>query len=169
LRDRCHPRGVTGITAKVAILTVTDSRTLAEDESGDLAQRILEREGHSVSRRYVVKNDAKAIGGALDSFLSDPEVDAIITIGGTGVSRKDMTVDVVARMLQKRLEGFGELFRAISFRRLGSSAMMSRALAGVCSDKAIFCVPGSKDAVRTAVKRLIAPELGHVIFEVRKT
>lgn len=168
MRDRCHPEDVSKILVKVAILTVTDSRTLAADESGDLAQRILERRGHTVILRLVAKNDTKAISEALNRFLSDPNVDAIITIGGTGVSKKDMTVDVVASMLQKRLEGFGELFRALSFRRLGSSAMMSRALAGVCDGKAIFCIPGSEDAVRTAVKKLIAPELGHVIFEVRK-
>lgn len=169
MRDRCHPQEAFRTSVRVAILTITDSRTLAEDESGDLAQRALERRGHVVSTRDVVPNDARAIGEALSRLLSDPGVDAIVTIGGTGVSKKDITVDVVSDMLQKRLDGFGELFRAISFKRLGSSAMMSRAVAGVCEGKAIFCVPGSKDAVRIAVNRLIGPELGHVLFEVRKT
>lgn len=104
----------------------------------------------------------------IEELSSKKSVDAIITIGGTGISKKDITTEVISMKFNKKLEGFGELFRYLSYADIGPSAMMSRAVAGIYKNKAIFCLPGSVDAINYAISKLIVPELGHIIYEVNK-
>ena len=113
-------------------------------------------------------DDPDRIREQLVAWAADPGIDAIITNGGTGISSRDSTYEVVASMLDKRLDGFGELFRMLSWQEVGAAAMLSRAVGGSVGSTALFCLPGSSNAVRLAMEKLIGPELGHVIHELRK-
>ena len=104
----------------------------------------------------------------LQELLADPEVDAVITTGGTGISARDTTYEVVNRLIDKRLDGFGELFRMLSYEEIGAAAMLSRAVAGAAGSKFLACLPGSTNAVRLAMEKLLVPEMPHVVFELRK-
>lgn len=157
-----------------AVLTVSDTRTSANDAGGDLVVRLLEEGGHRVVARAIVRDEAADIGAWLDGRLADPAVRAILTTGGTGIARRDTTIDVVRSRLTVQLEGFGELFRMISYGEVGAAAMLSRAAAGVAiaGDRAtgrrtlVFAMPGSVNAVETAMRNLIAPELSHLVWEL---
>ena len=116
----------------------------------------------------MVRDEPTRIGAALRGFLGDAGVDAVILTGGTGLAARDGTVEVVRRFLDREIPGFGELFRALSFEEIGAAAMLSRALGGLASGKAVFSLPGSTNAVRTAMVKLILPELGHLLTEIRK-
>lgn len=154
--------------AKVALVSVSDTRTPDTDHSGKIVRDILEGKRHVISEQTIVKNDEKSISNMVEGLIMRQDVDAVVTIGGTGLSRRDITIDVVSRFYERKLEGFGELFRYLSYRKIGSSAMMSRASAGVAKGKIIFSIPGSPSAVELAAEELIAPELSHIIFEVSK-
>ena len=153
---------------RVAVLTISDTRTPETDTGGDTAEQILSAAGHEVVVRGIVRDDAAAIRTALVDLLVRPDVDAVITTGGTGISGRDTTYEVVERMIEKRLDGFGELFRMLSYREIGAAAMLSRAVAGTVSSKFVACLPGSRNAVRLAVEELLVPEISHVVFELRK-
>jgi len=152
----------------VAIVTVSDTRTPETDESGKLARRMVEEAGHRVTGVEIVADDPGALRAVLESRLAEKNVDAVLLSGGTGISPRDGTFEVVSAMLDKVLPGFGELFRALSYEEIGPGAMLSRAVGGVARGKAVFSMPGSTKAVRLALEKLILPELGHTAGEARK-
>ena len=147
---------------------MSDTRTLADDTGGELACALLRGAGHEVALREIVKDDAGAIGAALERALASPACAAVLLTGGTGVAPRDVTPEAVAPRLERMLPGFGELFRQLSFAEIGSAAMLSRALGGMAQGKPVFALPGSRAAIRLALERLILPELGHLVGEARK-
>jgi molybdenum cofactor biosynthesis protein B len=155
-------------SVRVAVLTMSDTRTADEDRSGQLIRTNLSWRGHEIADYAIVPDDPERIRERLDAWLADPAIDAIITNGGTGISARDSTYEVVAALLEKRLDGFGELFRMLSWEEIGAAAMLSRAVAGSAGATMIFCLPGSSNAVRLAIEKLIGPELGHTVHELRK-
>lgn len=153
--------------ARCLILSVSDTRTVETDESGKLALKLLGKAGHEVRDHRIVRNRASEIRSALRRGL--PGVDLVVTIGGTGISARDGTVDVVRPMLKKELPGFGEMFRSRSAKRIGTAAILSRALLGVtAAGKVLLCTPGSPDAVRLALSEILLPELQHLLWELRR-
>ena len=146
------------------VLTISDTRTPATDTSGDAIVSALESAGHVVEGRNIVKDDPNAVQQAVKSA----SVEVVITTGGTGITSRDGTYEAVSGMFDKALDGFGELFRMLSYEQIGSAAMMSRACAGVIGRTAVFSLPGSEHAVRLAMDKLIIPEIGHVVRELRR-
>ncbi|HIA72006.1 MAG TPA: MogA/MoaB family molybdenum cofactor biosynthesis protein [Phycisphaerales bacterium] len=161
------PHGISHTSAKVALLTVSDTRTLEEDVSGSLAISELQTAGHSVTKRAIVRDVPEEIATLVSTWSSDELVDAIVVTGGTGPARRDITPDTIVPMLASVLPGFGELFRQLSYEEIGASAMLSRAVAGWIDNGSkrtpIFLLPGSPKAVTLAVSKLIAPQLGHLL------
>ena len=158
-----------------AVLAVSDSRTIDTDESGKLIERLLEEAGHRSVGRRVVPDEAAVIGAQLESWLAEDRLKVILTTGGTGISRRDATIEVVRSLLTAELEGFGELFRMISHQEIGAAAMLSHAVAGLVArepdaggDTFLFAMPGSTGAVETAMRRLILPELPHLLWQRAK-
>jgi len=211
--DRAKRRAI-----RCAVLTVSDTRTPATDQGGDLVQRLLEEAGHAVAARDLVRDEPDMIRRRLEQWLADAAVDVILTTGGTGIARRDTTIEVVRGLLTTELEGFGELFRMLSYQRIGAAAMLSRAVAGLVAGPAeedsksptrdgsgptsagasgsesggasggapggesggesgsesggasgggtfIFALPGSLNAVETAMTELIAGQLAHLVWE----
>jgi molybdenum cofactor biosynthesis protein B len=150
------------------VLTVSDTRTLATETSGRAIAELLEKAGHTVAGREVVKDEPREVTRVIRDELGRGHVRAVITTGGTGIAKRDSTYEAITALLDKRLDGFGELFRMLSFEQIGPAAMLSRATAGVASGCAIFMLPGSEAAVRLAMERLILPELGHIVRELTK-
>lgn len=146
------------------VVTCSDTRTRADDRSGDVIRALLQAHHHRVTGSIIVKDDPKDIMAVLERLGSDATTQAIILTGGTGLTRRDSTFEAVDGLLDKRIEGFGELFRALSFHDIGPAAMLSRATAGLFRGKAVFSLPGSEGAVRLAMEKLILPELGHVVW-----
>ena len=155
-------------TVRVAILTISDTRTPETDTGGDVAEELLESAGQEVVERRIVRDEVSGIRNNLIDLLARSDVDAVVTTGGTGISARDTTYEVVERMVEKRLDGFGEIFRMLSYEEIGSATIMSRALAGSVGSKFVASLPGSRNAVRLAVEKLLVPELSHVVFELRK-
>jgi len=153
-------------SVRCAVITISDSRTEATDESGALLRKLLSDAGHRVEFLKIVKDEAGPIGDAVDEAARRAE--AILTNGGTGLAPRDVTIETLEPKLDKVLPGFGELFRMLSYDRIGSAAMMSRALAGVYKGKLLFCLPGSPDAVALAMERLVLPELGHAVGVIHR-
>lgn len=152
----------------ISVLTVSDTRTLADDSGGALIIELLEAAGHRVATRLIVEDERDRIVSSLLDLVSKPHVDAIISTGGTGIARRDVTYEAVSSIVDRQLHGFGELFRMLSFEEIGSAAMLSRAIAGTIGSKVIFALPGSRNAIRLGMERLILPEIAHVVYEVRK-
>jgi molybdenum cofactor biosynthesis protein B len=150
------------------VLTVSDTRTPESDTSGRAIRELLTAAGHVVSGYDIVRDEPLEVEARVRDRLQDTMTQVIVTTGGTGISTRDGTFDAIDRLLDKRLDGFGELFRMLSFQEIGASAMLSRATAGTAAGKAIFVLPGSQHAVRLAMIRLIVPELGHVVQQLRK-
>ncbi len=153
---------------RVAVLTVSDTRTPETDTGGNVIVELMQGAGHEISHREIVKDDAPRIEVVLQELLADTGVDAVITTGGTGISARDTTYEVVSRRIDKKLDGFGELFRVLSYEEIGAAAMLSRAVAGASGSKFLACLPGSSNAVRLAVEKLLVPEISHLVFELRK-
>jgi molybdopterin adenylyltransferase len=151
-----------------AIVTISDTRTDATDASGRAIADLLVAAGHTVVGRSIVKDEPALVRGTVERQLANADVDIIITTGGTGITSRDTTYEAVSNMLQKRLDGFGELFRMLSYEQIGSAAMMSRACAGLVAGRIVVCLPGSEKAVRLAMERLLIPELGHLVQQARK-
>ncbi len=151
-----------------AVLTISDTRTEESDESGRIIIGGLRKYGHRISFYSIIKDDFNLIQKTIKKLLKDSKIQVIITNGGTGISKRDVTIDVVLKILEKKLDGFGELFRYLSYDEIGSSAIMSRTVAGIADGKIIICIPGSKDAVKLAMDELILPEIGHMVYEVGK-
>lgn len=163
-----NPHGGGTLNARVAVLTVSDTRTEATDRSGDLASEILAAAGHAVVRRAIVPDEPARVRDVVTGWLSDPDCDAIVVNGGTGIAARDRTYEAIQGLLEQRLDGFGEVFRAMSYHEVGPATILSRAVGGVASGKPLFSVPGSPAAVELAVRRLIAPVLSHLVSELRK-
>ncbi len=152
----------------IGVLTISDTRSLAEDSGGALIVELLEAAGHVVAAREIVEDDRDRIVSRMLAIVGDPQVDAVISTGGTGIARRDVTYEAMSSIMDRQIDGFGELFRMLSFEEIGSAAMLSRATAGAIGSTAIFALPGSRNAIRLAMERLILPEIAHVVFEIRK-
>ena len=147
------------LPVNIAVLTVSDTRTAANDTSGDtLAARIVAA-GHKLAARAIEKDDAGAIEARLRGWIADPAIDVVITTGGTGITGRDVTPEAFERVLEKRIEGFGELFRMLSYAKIGTSTMQSRALGGVAAGTYLFALPGSTGAVKDAWDDILAFQL----------
>ena len=156
----------------IAILTISDTRTPETDTGGSLIAELMQEAGHEIERREIVRDEPDSIGEAIQELLADESVHALITTGGTGISARDSTYEVAGRLIDKRLDGFGEIFRMLSYEEIGSAAMLSRAIAGatttITGPKFLACLPGSTNAVRLAMEKLLLPEISHVVFELYK-
>lgn len=152
---------------RVFVITASDTRGETEDVSGALLRRAVAGAGHALAGYRIAKDEPAEILAALEEAAA-AGADAIVVNGGTGIAARDRTYEAVAGVLEKRLDGFGELFRMLSYEEIGSAAMLSRALGGAWRGRAVFAVPGAPDAVRLAWERLIGPELGHLVRELRR-
>lgn len=145
----------------IALLTVSDSRGEAEDKSGSLLRQLAEAAGHRVVAREIVRDDIYQMRAVFSRWISDAGIQVILSTGGTGVTGRDSTPEAIEPLLDKRIEGFGELFRAISREEIGTASIQSRALGGLANGTFIFCLPGSSGACRTAWERILEPQLDH--------
>lgn len=151
------------------IITVSDTRTKETDKSGKLMAELLEQAGHHVKFAEIVTDDETAIQTMVERGVQDANIEVILLNGGTGISARDVTIETVKGMLHKEISGFGEIFRMLSYQEdIGSSAILSRAIAGTIEGTALFSTPGSTGAVRLAMNKLIIPELPHVVHELNK-
>jgi molybdenum cofactor biosynthesis protein B len=160
-KERAPPR------VRVAVITVSDTKDEASDESGRILRSGVEDAGHELVRYVIVRDETPAILGALEDAIR-AGADAVVTSGGTGVARRDVTIEALEPLFEKRLDGFGDLFHHLSFETVGAAAMLSRAAAGTYRGAAVFCLPGSPDAVQLAWRELIAVELPHLVGLLRK-
>lgn len=150
-----------------SVLTISDSRTEADDESGAVLRSLLEGAGHRVGHYAVVRNLPDAVRETVTAWLAAGD-DFIVTTGGTGMSPRDLSIEALRPLFARELEGFGDVFRYLSYQEIGSAAIMSRATAGSIGRSLVFCLPGSKAAVRLAAEQLILPEIRHLLSQVRK-
>jgi molybdopterin adenylyltransferase len=151
-----------------AILTVSDTRTEETDASGALIREYLTLNGHEIRDYSIVKDEPEQIRATIDKWSSDPAIECVLSNGGTGIAKRDTTYDVISELIEKKLDGFGEIFRQLSFQEIGAAAILSRAVAGTYNGTLIIAMPGSSNAVRLAMEKLIATELGHLIYELNK-
>lgn len=166
-----HQQQSQSIIARCAVVTLSDTRKAGNDTGGQLICDLLGEAGHVVVARELIADDAAIFGPLLQRLLSDGGIDVVLSTGGTGVAKRDVTVDVAERAMVRKLDGFGELFRMLSFEQIGSGAMLSRAIGGIAgqhADKLLFAMPGSPKAVELAMTKLIVPELKHLLREMRK-
>lgn len=150
------------------VITCSDTRTPETDTSGQLIQKLLEANDHRVVAYHIAKDDPGQITHRIALGIWKYAAQIIIVNGGTGISRRDSTFEAVNKMLEKRLDGFGEIFRFLSYQEIGSPAIMSRAVAGIIEGRVVFSIPGSENAVRLAMEKLILPEMGHLVKELTK-
>ncbi len=150
------------------VLTVSDTRTPDNDTGGRAIRELLEQAGHTVAGHAIVRDEPAEVRALVAQQLDANQARVIVTTGGTGITSRDGTFEAIDALLEKRLDGFGELFRMLSFQEIGSAAIMSRATAGTSGRTAIFVLPGSPEAVRLAMTRLILPELGHVVQQLNR-
>lgn len=150
------------------VVTISDTRTDETDRGGRAVVDLLSEGGHRVEGKTIVPDEPEAVRREVETRLADPNLQAVITTGGTGISSRDRTYDVITGLLDKRIDGFGELFRALSYQDIGAAAMLSRACAGTARGKILISLPGSENAVRLAMTKLILPELGHLVREVSR-
>ena len=148
------------------VLTISDTRTVETDTSGDAIAQALTSAGHDVAGRRIVRDEPATVREIVRA--ESRNVPVIVTTGGTGITARDSTYEAISALLDKRLDGFGELFRMLSYEQIGSAAMLSRACAGSIGTTAIFALPGSEQAVRLAMDKLILPEIGHVVRELTR-
>ncbi len=153
------------VIVNCAVITVSDTRSLLTDKSGQLIQQLLLNAGHVVGDYTIIKDEPTQISSQLKALTSS--VDAVIFNGGTGIAPRDTTYDAISSLLEKTLPGFGELFRYLSFKEIGSRAVASRAIAGVYKNILVFSIPGSSNAVKLAMEQLILPELQHLVSQFR--
>jgi len=154
-------------SARCLVVTISDSRTMETDRSGARIAELLTEAGHEIAERRIVPDEAAEIRELLEAACADTAIDAVITSGGTGLAPRDVTTEVVDQLLTRRLDGFGELFRMLSFEEIGSAAMLSRATGGLAGETMVFALPGSSKAVELGITRLVAPELGHILGLIR--
>jgi len=150
------------------VVTISDSRTERDDESGRFIRETLGRNGHQVRSYALLKNEADSIREKIDELLGEDGLQVIVTSGGTGASHRDVTVETVSPVLEKELAGFGELFRFLTYQEIGTVSVMSRAVAGIAKGRVIICLPGSLGAVKLAMEKIILPEIGHLVREATR-
>jgi len=157
------------------IITVSTSKYMlkssgkeVKDLSGDIITFLLKKAGYKILDRQLIPDNSKVIRRTILKYLKHKDVDALLLTGGTGITRNDVSVEVVEKLLQKKLPGFGEILRKLSYEKIGSAAILTRATAGVVNGKVIFCLPGSPDAVKLAVKKLIIPEAPHIVKHAKE-
>lgn len=156
-------------TVNCKVITVSDTRNNDTDKSGKLMMELLEQAGHAIVDYCIVKDEAAPIKEAILQGCEREDIDVILTNGGTGIAKRDVTIESVQSILDKEIVGFGELFRMLSYQEdIGSAAILSRAIAGVVKNKGVFSTPGSTGAVKLAMNKLILPEIGHVVREIKK-
>ena len=160
-KDKAHR------TVRCAVITASDTRTEETDTSGQKIKDLLAANNHAVVSYQILKDEPVQIAAAVRALLEQPEVDAIIINGGTGIAPRDTTFEAIQGVLEKEISGFGELFRMLSYQDIGSAAMMTRATAGVAKGKVVVSLPGSTGAVELGMTRLFLPELGHMLFLLR--
>jgi len=152
-----------------AVLTISDTRTIVTDQSGQLIRKLAEQTGVLIADSSICKDSIHDIRTILKRWLHNPAIDVIVTTGGSGIAKRDVTIEAVKPLLEKEIEGFGECFRWLGFTEdAGTRAIASRALAGIVYNKLIFVLPGSVQAIKLAMTRLILPELNHLVYEVTK-
>ena len=149
-------------------ITISDTKTERDDESGRLIRQKLSQNGHRVVSYCILKDEADAIEKKILELLRDEEIQVIITSGGTGASHRDITVETISPILEKKLDGFGELFRFLTYQEIGTASIMSRAIGGVARGRVILCLPGSPGAAKLAMDRIILPEIGHMVREATR-
>ena len=154
-------------TVRCAIITLSDTRTEETDTSGRRIKELLAEQGQPVVSYQILKDEPEQITTVVQALLAQPEVDAIITNGGTGIAPRDTTFEAIRSLLEKEISGFGEMFRMLSYADIGASAMLTRATAGVANGKVIISLPGSTGAVELGMTKLVLPELGHMMFLLR--
>ena len=147
------------LAVNIAVLTVSDTRTLADDKSGQTLADMIARDGHKLAARAIVKDDIDSICAQLRAWIGDPEIDVVISTGGTGVTGRDVTPEAFEQVFEKKIEGFGELFRWISFQKVGTSTIQSRAVGGVAHGTYLFALPGSPSACRDGWDEILKPQL----------
>jgi molybdenum cofactor biosynthesis protein B len=152
---------------RCAIITVSDTRTEETDTSGRRIKELLAAHDHPVVAYQILKDEPEQITAAVQALLEQSDVDAIITSGGTGIAPRDTTFEAIQELLEKEITGFGEMFRMLSYEDIGTSAMLTRATAGVANGKVIVSLPGSTGAVELGMSKLVLPELGHMMFLLR--
>lgn len=151
------------------VITVSDTRDKDTDKSGKLMIDLLEESGHTIVDYVIVKDESEPIRAEILKGCEQEDIDVILTNGGTGIAKRDVTIETIQGVLEKEIVGFGELFRMLSYQEdIGSAAILSRAIAGVANNTALFSTPGSTGAVKLAMNKLILPELGHVVKEIKK-
>lgn len=155
-------------TVRVALVTASDSRTAADNEGGAVLRRLAEQAGFTIADESLLREEPESLRARVAALVASGAVDAVLVTGGTGLSPRDRTPEAVGGLFERRLEGFGELFRALSFAEIGPAAMLSRADAGVVGNALVFLMPGSPSAVRLAMERLIVPELAHALGQLRR-
>ncbi len=163
-----HPHAIQDFKAALAVLTVSDTRIEADDRSGAAITELLEAAGHTRADYLILPDEPHRVGEQVASWLKDPDLDGVLVSGGTGIAPRDTTYEAITGLLDRRLDGFGELFRMLSYREIGPRAMLSRAVAGIACGKMVFAMPGSTPAVTLAMKELILPQLSHLAGELRK-
>lgn len=154
---------------RVAVVTASDTRTPADDTGGDLIAERVTGAGHEVVHREIARDDPALIGALLDRIVAGTDAQVVLVTGGTGIAPRDTTYDAIAARIEKTLPGFGEIFRMLSFEEVGAAAMLSRAIAGVYRNRVVISMPGSPEAVRLAMDRLVIPELSHLAWEVTRS
>ena len=155
-------------TVRCAVITISDTRTEATDTGGRAIVDLLVAAQHTVVHRSIIRDDPDQVRKTIERQLANPDAQAVITTGGTGITSRDSTYEVVAALLHKRLDGFGELFRMLSYQDVGAAAMMSRACAGLVAGRIVIALPGSEAAVRLAMEKLVLPELGHMVEQAAR-
>jgi molybdenum cofactor biosynthesis protein B len=163
-----HLKLAKDITARCAVVTLSDTRTPETDTSGQLIQKLLRDAAHEVTAYRLIPDDPAELDSLLQILLADDRVDVLLTNGGTGIANRDRTIGVVERLVDQPLPGFGELFRMLSWQQVGAAAMLSRATGGVARGKPIFAMPGSAKAVELAMTQLLLPQVRHLLYELRK-
>lgn len=156
------------VAIRIAVLTISDTRDEAADLSGALIKDSLLNAGHHVANSAIVHDDPGAIVAHVLDWVRSEAIDSVITTGGTGIAPRDRTPEALNGIFERTLDGFGELFRMLSYQEVGPAALLSRAVAGTVGGKPVFALPGSRNAVRLAMERLILPEIAHVVYEARK-
>ena len=155
-------------SANVAIITLSDTRNLQTDESGKLIKELLQKENHNILYHGVLQDNKKILFKKIKELTEIKELDAIVTNGGTGLGKRDITIDTLDPLFEKKLTAFQTLFSQLSYKEIGPSSLLSRASAGTINNKVIFCTPGSPRAVELALKKLIIPELGHILVHIKE-
>ncbi|MBE7560985.1 MogA/MoaB family molybdenum cofactor biosynthesis protein [bacterium] len=154
--------------ARVAVITLSDTRTPESDESGRIIREMLGTAGHKVVHYAVMRDEPDELAASIRGLAATGNCDVILTNGGTGIAPRDGTYEAVSQLIERPLPGFGELFRMLSWHEVGAAAMLSRAAAGLIGTTLVFAMPGSRNAVRLAMEQLIVPELAHLVWEMRK-